>query len=217
MSCNLKNVLSSGSQCMESPAGLSNHVFVVPLDNSHISKMDVHDGANEYLITPAGGGSLKGFRIDFKSQTGQVTSEANPQGAGWSHTGTGRVELNEDEMAYVSRVLHNSDKYLYFFPTGKTTNRGTEYKVVGNQFGEAEWSVAADSGTQRSDDHGQTFTVTCGFQVYPVVKWYGTIVQEEDPGSSVFMNNTSDEIVFGQGGNSIPASQSQSQSSSSSY
>ena len=219
MACNLKNVLSSGSQCLESPAGLSNHVFVVPLDSSHIQKMGIHDGANEYIIIPkAGKGkALKGFRIDFKSQTGQVTSEANPQGAGWSHTGTGRVELNEDAMAYVSRVLHNSDKYLYFFPTGKTTSRGAEYKVVGNQFGEAEWSVAADSGVARSDDHGQTFTVTCGYQVYPVVKWYGTIVAENDPPASTFKDNTDDNIVFDNDGNPVssPSSSSDSEDSDS--
>jgi hypothetical protein len=201
MACNLKNVLSSGAQCTESPAGLSNHVFVVPFDAEHIKKIGIHDGANEYYILPAGTGkALKGFRIDFKSQTGQVTSEPNPSGSGWAHTGTGRVEMNEDEMAYVSRSLHNSDKYLYFFPTGKTTSRGAEYKVVGNQFGEAEWSVSADSGVARSDDHGQTFTVTCGFQVYPVMKWFGTIVQETNPSSSNFLDNHGDDIVFVDGG-----------------
>ena len=196
MACNLKNVLSSNANCLESPAGLSNHVFVVPLDSDHINKIGVHDGKNRYKIIPANGTALKGFRIDFKSQTGQVTSEANAMGAGWSHTGTGRVEMNEDDMAYVSRLLHNGDKYLYFFPTGVVTEEGAEYKVVGNQFGETEWSVAADSGAARSDDHGQTFTVTCGYQVYPVVKWYGTIQNDTDPGSSQFIDSSGDDIVI---------------------
>ncbi len=196
MSCNLKNVLSSKADCKESPAGMSNHLFVVPLDSNHIQSIGNHDGKNQYTIVPASGTSLKGFRIDFKAQTGQVTSEANSLGAGWSHTGTGRVEMNEDDMAYVSRMLHNGDKYLYFFPTGKVTEEGAEYKVVGNEFGETEWSVAADSGAARSDDHGQTFTVTCGYQVYPICKWFGTIEQEEDPGDSAFVDDSADNVVI---------------------
>lgn len=198
MACILKNVLSSNSGCKENPAGLSNHVFVVPLDSDHINTIGIHDGKNQYVITPAGTGAtgLKGFRIDFKSQTGQVTSEDNGLGKGWTHTGTGRVELNEDDMAYVSRVLGNSDKNLYFFPTGVVTDAGAEYKVIGNQFGEAEWTVAGDSGAARGDDHGQTFTVTCAFQVYPVMKWFGTITQDEDPSSSAFADETSDNITI---------------------
>ncbi len=198
MACNLKNVLSSGNDCKENPAGLSNHVFVVPLDADHIHSIAVNDAKNQYVISPAGGSSgepaaLKGFRIDFKSQTGQVTSEDNGQGKGWTHTGTGRVELNEDDMALVSRTLHNSDKNLFFFPTGKVTDEGTEYKVIGNQFGEAEWGVAADSGTARGDDHGQTFTVTCAYQVYPVMKWYGTIQQDAD---QTFTDEAGDEVII---------------------
>lgn len=182
MACILKNVLSSGANCKENPAGLGNYVFVVPLDADHIVSIGVHDGKNQYVITPATAGtSLKGFRIDFKSQTGKVTSEDNGTGKGWTHTGTGRVELNEDDMAFVSRTLHNSDKNLYFFPTGKVTTEGVEYNVVGNQFGDAEWSVAGDTGAARGDDHGQTFTVTCAYQLYPVMKWYGTIEKDDDP------------------------------------
>lgn len=196
MACNLKNVLSSGSGCKENPAGLSNHVFVVPLDSDHISKIGIHDGKNRYVITPKSGSALKGFRIDFKAQTGQVTSEDNGLGKGWTHNGTGRVELNEDDMAYVSRVLGNTDKNLYFFPTGVVTNEGAEYKVIGNQFGEAEWTVAGDSGAARGDDHGQTFTVTCAYQVYPVCKWYGTITQEDDPTSSELSDDSGDDITI---------------------
>lgn len=196
MACNLKNVLSSGSGCKENPAGLSNHVYVVPLDSDHISKIGIHDGKNQYVITPKTGSALKGFRIDFKAQTGQVTSEDNGLGKGWTHTGTGRVEQNEDDMAYTSRVLGNTDKNLYFFPTGVVTNEGAEYKVVGNQFGEAEWQVAGDSGAARGDDHGQTFTVTCAYQVYPVMKWYGTITQEDDPTSSELADDSGDDIVL---------------------
>lgn len=196
MPCILKNVLSSAS-CKENPAGLSNHVFVVPIDSDHMTSIGVHDGKNVYVITPAGTGTaLKGFRIDFKSQTGQVTSEANSIGSGWSHTGTGRVEMNEDDMAYMSRQLHNGDKYMYFFPTGNVTAEGAEYKVVGNQFGETEWSVAADTGAARSDDHGQTFTVTCAYQVYPVMKWYGTIEKDDDPTSSELADDESDTVVI---------------------
>lgn len=196
MACNLKNVLSSGSGCKENPAGLSNHVYVVPLDSDHISKIGIHDGKNQYVITPKTGAALKGFRIDFKAQTGQVTSEDNGLGKGWTHTGTGRVELNEDDMAYTSRVLGNTDKNLYFFPTGVVTNEGAEYKVIGNQFGEAEWTVAGDSGAARGDDHGQTFTVTCAYQVYPVMKWYGTITQEDDPTSSELSDDSGDDITI---------------------
>lgn len=197
MACNLKNVLSGNAGCKENPAGLSSHLYVVPLDSAHIATIGVHDGKNQYVITPASSASaLKGFRIDFRSQTGQVTSEDNGLGKGWTHTGTGRVELNEDDMAYVSRVLGNSDKNLYFFPTGVVTDAGVEYKVIGNQFGEAEWAVAADTGAARGDDHGQTFTVTCAYQVYPVMKWYGTITQEDDPTSSELADDEGDNVTI---------------------
>ena len=47
MACNLKNVLSSGNNCKENPAGLSNHVMVVPLDRDHIKKIGVNDAKNQ--------------------------------------------------------------------------------------------------------------------------------------------------------------------------
>ena len=180
MNCIPKSVLSS-AVCTENPAGLSNHLFAVPVDSNHITSMVPNDEKNQYDITPAGaeGSALKGIRIDYKAQTGQYTSEDNGTGKGWSGSCTGRVELNEDQMAHTSRVLHNSDKFLYFFPTGKKVDGKSEYIVVGNDNGEAEWAVAADTGAARNDDHGQTFTVTCAYQLYPMTKWYGTIEQED--------------------------------------
>ena len=177
MACIPKSVLSTGANCKENPAGLSNHLFAVPLDKNFVTNISVNDAKNEYIITVAGGNAaaLQGYRIDFKGQTGQVTSEDNGVGKGWTHTGTGRVELSEDDMAYTSRVLHNTDKFMYFFPTGNVVDGKTEYKVVGNQFGDTEWTVASDTGAARGDDHGQTFTVTCPYQLYPVMKWYGKI------------------------------------------
>lgn len=181
LSCIPKSVLSS-AVCVENPAGLSNYLFAVPVDSNHISDMVPNDDKNQYDITPAGGAqaALKGIRIDFKAQTGQYTSEDNGTGKGWSASATGRVELNEDGMAHTSRVLHNSDKFLYFFPTGKKVDGKAEFIVVGNENGEAEWAVAADTGAARNDDHGQTFTVTCAYQLYPMTKWLGTIEQEDD-------------------------------------
>lgn len=180
LSCIPKSVLSSAS-CVENPAGVSNLLFAVPVDSNHITSIVANDEKNQYDITPAGAQAtaLKGIRIDFKAQTGQVTSEDNGTGKGWSGTGTGRVELNEDGMAHTSRILHNSDKYLYFFATGKTVEGKKEFIVIGNENGEAEWAVAADTGAARADDHGQTFTVTCAYQLYPLTKWYGTIDQED--------------------------------------
>ena len=191
MACNLKNVLSTGSNCKENPAGLSNHVMVLPLKNITIS---VDDSKNEYIITPKSGTALTAFRIDFKSQTGQVTSEDNGLGKGWTHTGTGRVELSEDDMALVSRTLHNGDKFIYLFPTGNKSNRGTEYKVVGNVFGETEWTVSADTGAARGDDHGQTFNVSCGYQVYPVMKWFGNVNTAPD---GTFSDDSGDDETYG--------------------
>ena len=191
MACNLKNVLSNANECKESPAGLSNYMMVLPLAN--IATISVDDAHNRYLITGPQNGGLKGFRIDFKNQTGQVTSEANSMGAGWSHTGTGRVEMNEDDMALVSRTLHNMDKYICLFPTGNVLEGGAEWKVVGNQFGECEWAVAADSGASRGDDHGQTFTVTCGYQVYPVMKFIGNVAQATD---QEFTDDTGDTQTY---------------------
>ena len=128
LSCIPKSVLSSAT-CVENPAGVSNYLFAVPVDSDHIASIVADDDKNQYTITPAGGAqaALKGIRIDYKAQTGQVTSEDNGTGKGWSCTGTGRVELNEDGMAHTSRVLHNSDKYLYFIPTGKKVEGKTEF------------------------------------------------------------------------------------------
>ena len=198
MACILKNVLSSAANCKENPAGLSNYCMVVPLDADHIASIGVHDGKNQYVITPAANASaLKGFRIDFKTQTGQVTSEDNGPGKAWTHTGTGRVEKNEDDMAYTSRILSNMDgKYLVFFPTGNITSEGMEWKVVGNPTGDTEFTTAADSGQARGDDHGTTFTVTCSYQLYDVMKWYGSIEKDDDPSSSALADDTSDIIVI---------------------
>lgn len=178
MACNLKSVLSNAT-CSENPAGISNFCWAIPLEN--IGTITANDDKNSYEITASGGGetALKGYRIDFKSQTGQVTTEDNGMGKGWSATGTGRVELNEDGMAWTSRGLHNSDKYIYLFPTGKSVDGKKEFHVVGNENGEAEWSVTADTGSARGDDHGQTFTVTCGYQLYPLTKFYGNVEQED--------------------------------------
>lgn len=185
LSCIPKSVLSNAN-CLENPAGLGNYLFVVPLDSNHIKSMVANDEANQYDITPAGGTdtALKGYRIDYKSQTGQYTSEDNGTGKGWSVTGTGRVELSEDEMAHTSRILHNSDQNLYFLYTGKTVDGKKEFIVIGNENGEADWAVAADTGTARNDDHGQTFTVTCAYQLYPITKWYGNIEQEDADASA---------------------------------
>lgn len=181
LSCIPKSVLSSAS-CTENPAGISNHLFVVPFDSYHISAMEADDTKNQYTITPAGSQAtaLKGARIDFKSQTGQVTCDDNGTGKGWTGSATGRVEMNEDIMAFTSRILHNSDKNLYFFATGKKVEGKNEYIVIGNENGEAEIQVTFDSGAARTDDHGSTFTVTCPFMLYPVTKWYGTIEQEDE-------------------------------------
>lgn len=177
LSCIPKSVLSSAN-CQETPAGLSNFLFAVPVDDVNIT---VSDEKNQYTITAAAGSeaALQGYRIDFKSQTGQYTSEDNGTGKAWTATATGRVELSEDDMAWTSRVLHNSDKYLYFIATGKKVDGKTEFIVIGNENGEAEWAVAADSGTSRQDDHGQTWTVTCGYQLYPLTKFVGTIEQKD--------------------------------------
>lgn len=183
MKCNMKNVLSSGNNCQESPAGIANFMFVVPLEN--IATIEIDDAHNRYNITPKKAGddaaaTLKGFRIDFKSQTGHVTSTPNAMGGGWSHVGEGRVEMNEDDMALVSRTLHNFDKYITLWPTGHSVEGQPEWKVVGNENGEVEWAVNADSGQNRSDDHGQTFSATCPYQVYPVMKYIGAVDQATD-------------------------------------
>lgn len=180
LSCIPKSVLSNAI-CVENPAGVSNKLFAVPVDTNHITSIVPNDEKNQYDITAAGGAdaALKGARIDFKSQTGQYTSEDNGTGKGWSGSATGRVELNEDQMAHTARVLHNSDKFLYFLATGKKVDGNDEYIVIGNENGEAEFAVAGDTGAARTDDHGQTFTITCAYQLYPITKWYGTIEQED--------------------------------------
>lgn len=182
MPCNLKHVKQT-SDCTENPAGLSSYMMVVPLDSDHIANIEPNANKNTYDITPAGSGStaLKGFRIDFKSATGQVSSEHNGEGTGWTHTGTWRVDKNEDDMAVVGRRLSNmGGGYLCFFPTGKTTSEGKEWKVVGNPDGDIDYSSGNDSGVARNDDHGTTPQVVCNYQVYDTMKWYGTIEEEDE-------------------------------------
>lgn len=189
LSCIPKSVLSSAN-CIENPAGLSNHMFAVPLAN--VESITANDSKNQYDITLGTGvEALLGYRIDFKAQTGQYTSEDNGTGKGWTGSVTGRVELSEDDMAFTSRILHNSDKNLYFVATGKSktvtegegaqavTKTEFEYIVIGNENGEAEIQVTADTGAARTDDHGQTFTATCAYQLYPLTKWWGVISQAD--------------------------------------
>lgn len=186
MACNLRHVKASGTDCKESPAGLSNYCMVVPLSSGYIQFIGPHDNKPQYVIATQNQGTyanveaLNGFRVEFKNQTGQVTSTDNGDGAAWTMTGTGRVDRNEFDMAALSRTLSNlGGKYLVFFPTGKTTSDGIEWKVVGNEFGDCSLEVAGDSGQNRGDDHGLTFTVTCSYQVYPTMWWYGKINEVE--------------------------------------
>ncbi len=192
MACKFNSVLKGANQCKENPAGVSNYCMIVPLDSDHVASIEVNDEKNQYNITAAGATTevpkpaLKGYRIDFKNQTGQVTSEDNGPGMGNTVTGTGRVEIGIDELALMSRTLSNLDgNFLCFFPTGMKkalTADGTpvtEWLVVGNPTGDITWNRTSDTGTERTSDHGTTFTVTCNFQVYDVVKYYGEIEQED--------------------------------------
>ena len=187
MPCKFNSVLKGANECKENPAGVSNFCMIVPLDNDHISAIAVNDNKNQYDITPAAGESaaLKGYRIDFKNQTGQVTSEDNGPGKGNTVTGTGRVEIGIDKMAVMSRTLSNLDgNFLAFFPTGNKVENKTEWLVVGNPSGDISWSRTSDTGAARGDDHGTTFSVVCDFQVYDTVKFYGTIEDEDASESS---------------------------------
>lgn len=169
---------------------MSNYCMIVPLDSNHVASIEVDDEKNQYIITPAtSAASLKGWRVDFKNQTGQVTSEDNGSGKGNTVTGTGRVEIGIDKMAVLSRTLSNLDgDFLAFFPTGNSvtvTVDGTavkkkEWLVVGNPTGDISWSRASDTGAARGDDHGTTFTVVCDYQVYDTVKYYGDIDMETE-------------------------------------
>ena len=190
MACNFNSVLKGANQCKENPAGVSSYCMIVPFASvmgenaaGYIDEVTINDTKNRYIITPNGSGStLKGFKVEFKNQTGQVTSEDNGAGKGNTVTGTGRVEIGIDEMAVLSRTLSNLDgNFLALFPTGIKvdpdggSNPLTEWLVVGNPTGDITWSRATDTGAARGDDHGTTFTVACDFQVYDTVKWYGEI------------------------------------------
>lgn len=192
MACNFNSVLKSANECKENPAGVSNYCMIVPFasvksGDGFISEVTVSDDKNQYTITPSGTGenlTLKGYKVEFKNQTGQVTSEDNGAGKGNTVTGTGRVEIGIDQMAVLNRTLSNLDgNFLAFFPTGakkadpssQETTELTEWLVVGNESGDISWSRASDTGAARGDDHGTTFTVVCDFQVYDTVKFYGEI------------------------------------------
>ena len=199
MSCNFKSVLKGKNACKENPAGVSNYCMIVPFadavdmtsEDGFIASVTISDDHNMYIITPEGSGStLKGYRVDFKNQTGQVTSDDNGSGKGNTVTGTGRVEIGIDEMALLSRTLSNLDgNFLAFFPTGvkkaDPTDTAaeptlvTEWLVVGNPQGDVSWTRTTDTGAARQDDHGTTFQVVCDFQVYDTVKYYGEISQAD--------------------------------------
>jgi len=195
MACNFNSVLKGANACKENPAGVSNYCMIVPFANAvdmtsedgFIDSVEINEEKNQYNIIPTGSGTtLKGYRVDFKNQTGQVTSEDNGSGKGNTVTGTGRVEIGIDEMAVLSRTLSNLDgNFLAFFPTGIKkdptggSNPVTEWLVVGNPQGDISWSRASDTGAARQDDHGVTFTVSCDFQVYDTVKFYGEINQAD--------------------------------------
>ena len=191
MACLFNSVLKGANECKENPAGLSNYCMIVPFSSFESAAIKKVDGKeiNQYEITLGNGvTALQGYRIDFKNQTGQVTSEDNGAGKGWTGTGTGRVEIGEDKMATLSRTLSNLDgNFLAFFPTGNKVTVGegasatqmTEWKVVGNPEGDCQFSTAADSGAARGDDHGTTFTVTCDYMLYDVVKFVGEIAQAD--------------------------------------
>lgn len=185
MACNLNSVLKSANECKENPAGISNYCMIVPFDNIQSISIKEVGGkeVNQYDIIPVGGVSaaLKGYKVEFKNQTGQVTSEDNGAGKGWTGTGTGRVEVGEDAMATLSRTLSNLDgNFLAFFPTGNVVEGSAEWKVIGNPAGDCQFSTAADSGAARGDDHGTTFTVTCDYMFYDVVKFYGNIERVDE-------------------------------------
>ena len=151
MACKFNHVLKGANECKENPAGLSNFCMIVPLDSNHVASIEVNDEKNQYNITPAGTGenvALKGWRVDFKNQTGQVTSEDNGSGKGNTVTGTGRVEIGIDKMAVLSRTLSNLDgDFLVFFPTGNKVTVGEgqsatkvpEWLIVGNPTGDVSW------------------------------------------------------------------------------
>jgi hypothetical protein len=153
-------------------------------EEGFITEVIVSETKNRYEIN--GGASLKGYRVDFKNQTGKVSSEDNGSGKGNTVTGTGRVEIGIDEMAVLSRTLSNLDgNFLCFFPTGVKkdpdggTNPVTEWLVVGNPQGDISWNRNSDTGDTRQSDHGTTFTVVCDFQPYDNVKYYGEIAQAD--------------------------------------
>ena len=197
MACNFNHVKKAANDCKENPAGVSNYCMIVPFASAVslsdkvglINKVEVLDAYNIYKITAekASGSDanvLKGYKVEFKNQTGQVTSEDNGAGKGNTVTGTGRVEIGIDQMAVLNRTLSNLDgNFLAFFPTGakkadpssQETTELTEWLVVGNESGDISWSRASDTGAARGDDHGTTFTVVCDFQVYDTVKFYGEI------------------------------------------
>jgi hypothetical protein len=158
--------------------------MIVPLRSDYIEYIGPHDVEPLYVIT-APNEKLEGFKVEFKNLSGQVSSTDNGDGAAWTMTGTGLVDRNEKAMAALARTLSNlGGKYLVFFPTGKTDSNGKEWKVVGNEFGDCNIEVTGDTGKNRNDEHGLTFTVTCNFQVYPMMWWYGNIDEAQASVSS---------------------------------
>lgn len=186
------HVKAGATNCKESPGGLSSFCMVVPLRSDFIKKIGPHDVEPLYVIEAPSGDALKGFKVEFKNLSGQVTSTDNGDGSAWTMIGTGLVDRNEKAMSSLSRTLSNlGGKYLVFFPTGKVEDGKKEWKVVGNEFGDCSIEVTGDTGKNRNDEHGLTFNVTCNYQVYPMMWWYGEIAEAT---ASAASDDSGDEI-----------------------
>jgi hypothetical protein len=70
-------------------------------DDGYIGEVEINDAKNRYIITPSGTGqTLKGYKVEFKNQTGQVTSEDNGPGKGNTVTFSSNWETVKKDGLY---------------------------------------------------------------------------------------------------------------------
>lgn len=168
MTCNLKPV-TSVADCMEDFAGTASKFFIFKADANNINAVEYSDEANEMTLLDAEGetvSSVAAYQVNIKAQTGQVTSQSNPDAGGFTNTFTGRVAKNTDAWSYNARIMNNSSGWGILVPTGLKD----EYFVIFDTAFDCTFESAYDSGTTPDSDHGSTFTIACSPMRYEKCK-----------------------------------------------
>lgn len=193
MACELFSV-GVDTECKENFSGVGNYFLIA-------SKAALANCTPEYDESEAkftddsfkGAGdnaAVKVVKVKIVADTGQVTSQSNPNAGGFNNVFTCRVGKDMKKMSSLSRRLNNQDDYYVLVPTG-TAN---EYYVVGDPNRAMQYQDEFDSGNTPDSDHGHTLTFTVNAALYPAATWTGVVevVATEETGTDPGDGKTGD-------------------------